>query len=117
MKEFFFWRGKVKNREYFLTILLINIVSGIHGAASYDIANGDALLITLSSCLSIALLYLMVCATIKRLHDIGCTGAFSFICAIPVVNLIFCFFLCFLKSKEESKDADTDASSCEGVGL
>jgi len=86
---FLLWRGRVSKKTFWLCGLLPATVISVIGWR-LDLPDSLALLVLLAA------IYIGLMLSIKRSHDLGRTGFFSLVLAVPLLNLWPLFVFAFV---------------------
>lgn len=91
---YFSYRGRLRRTHYILQSLAFSILFGlIHIAVGEN--SLEAAVIMLTTAIVTAVLHSF--SVVKRLHDLNLSGVFYWVCLIPLVNIIFWFFVLFVR--------------------
>lgn len=95
VKDLFYTKGTLTRSQYIsLTLMLYIVFTIIYSLSEMNISSlvKPILLIVFGLCL-----YLFVCITIRRFHDLGLPGDNFFLLFIPLLNIYFFIRLFFQK--------------------
>ncbi len=93
MKNIFKFNGRISRLEYFGIFVVVNIVAIIVDYLSQRPSPGLVLFATIF----IICIWLWICTTIKRFHDLGRSGYEAFTLLIPLYNIYPGLILLFKK--------------------
>ena len=112
MRLLFLWRGRISRADWWLggfssvfvagLLFLFDIITSSNGISS----DGSlAAYIQEEAGLVIAtFIYIQVCLTIKRYHDIGVSGYYSLLLFIPVIGWLIIFVSCGFMKGDPNKN-------------
>ena len=103
----FSWRGRISRAGWWLGNLMSVLVTGLlyllsdrtssdGSLAAYIQENGGFVIATF--------IYIQVCLTIKRYHDIGRSGYYSLLLFIPVIGWLIIFVSCGFMKGDPNKN-------------
>lgn len=95
--------GRASRSDYFIILLITSFLGAIAGLL---MAKGGFAGF-LAGIFFLAVLWVSMCACVRRLHDIGQSGWWSLLVFVPVVNLLFGLYALFAPGQEH----DTDSGS------
>lgn len=92
--------GRSTRSDYFIVLLLTSILGVIAG---YMVAEGAAIGI-FGGIFYLLILWVSLCACIRRMHDVGRSGWWSLVVLLPVANLIFGLYALFAPGQDHDNE-------------
>ena len=113
-------KGRAKRSEfnYFMFLLLVFSIifsSILNITSSSSLNQHTAILIIILSITGLFLSITQITVSIRRLHDLGRTGWFVLLLYIPLINLVFIFYLMFAVGSDDKNNYDENSSNKESI--
>lgn len=96
LKKYAVFSGRARRKEYWMFQLFNALVMLVLGIITMSMAGGDSspvFMIVLMALYSLFILLPSLGVTIRRLHDVGKSGAWIFIVLVPIIGEIWFFIL------------------------
>lgn len=109
------FKGRARRSEYWyfalanglISILLI-VIGAIIGAIFGDAVTGGIIGYAFFGLYTLATIIPTLAAVVRRLHDVGKSGWFYFICLVPLVGSIWLLILLFTEGEQGTNQYGTD---------
>jgi uncharacterized membrane protein YhaH (DUF805 family) len=112
MGRFLSFAGRSSRSEWWAINVLFLVPLGILGKILLKDPNIGGLALAIMLCASIALLWVSIAASVRRLHDRNKNGSWYLFSLVPIVGPIWLFVQCgFLRGTPESNDFGQRAPS------
>ena len=110
LRQYTDFSGRARRREYWMFVLANFIIAFVLGIIDTIIGWGQIL----SGIYSVALLLPSLAVAVRRLHDIGKSGWWLFLCLIPLIGGIWVIVLLSKDSQYEANQwgANPKVSNC-----
>jgi uncharacterized membrane protein YhaH (DUF805 family) len=95
------YEGRSTRSGYFAVLLGTSFLGAIAGLV---IGNGGEAQTIFGVMLCLPLFWLSACVCIRRLHDLGYSGWWTFVSLVPVVNVAFGIYLLFAPGQDHDND-------------
>jgi uncharacterized membrane protein YhaH (DUF805 family) len=89
--------GRLARADYFINVLVCSVLSSF----AVMLARAGSFLAFMAILSLILIAWVSVCASTKRLHDLGHSGWWNLIALIPIPNVIFGLYLLFARGQNQ----------------